>query len=134
MTEPAPIYIETTEELTAHLREEVSTGNVGNVLCLLEVAADMGGSELADQVYADIVRPGMQARWNAWMRDDPDVPALTRDEARMMAGMIVENMTFEEAERLLSNLREPPRLRSIKGEGRRSKSRQAPLLHSVEEP
>ena len=97
MTEPLPVYIETIEELTAHLREEADAGNIPNVLCLLDIAKDdLGGKEAADRLYADIVRPALKGRWDAWLHDEPDAPELTDDELRMMCGLAIESLIPEE--------------------------------------
>ena len=99
MTEPLPVYIETIEELTAHLREEAGAGNIPNVLCLLDIAKDdLGGPEAADRLYADIVRPTLKGRWDAWLHDEPGAPELTDDELRMMCGLAIESLIPEEDE------------------------------------
>lgn len=94
-----PVVVDGAEELVTHLRQEVSTGHMPHVLNLLEVAKDMGGEELADQIYRDIVRPGLEARWDSWAQAKPDAPDLTEDELVLLTVLVVERTTGQEVTR-----------------------------------
>jgi hypothetical protein len=81
--DPEPVEVGSVEELEGYLRQAVTAGNMPDVLCLLEVAREMG-PDIADRVYGDIVRPGLVARWQAGIQGEPGAPELTEDELAML--------------------------------------------------
>jgi hypothetical protein len=101
-----PTYIHDMDELTAAMRMEVDAGNVGHVLDLLVIAEELAGEEGAQQVYADIVWPGFDARWRAWLHDEPGAPDLGADEIRILVAYTMENASPSQLDAILALIEE----------------------------
>jgi|ERR1700722_5268654 len=102
--QPEPIWVSSLSEVVAHAKREIDAGNIGNVLGLMELAGKIGGDAATGMVYENVIRPRLQARWDAWIDDKPGAAELTRDEIRMMFAIAVDKMTPGQAEEMLARL------------------------------